>query len=54
MHHKSPGNLSGVHLHHNSVHESKFWQKYFAAKVFEKPVRGDLCGSLQGQVSRHI
>jgi hypothetical protein len=42
---KSPGNLSGARLHHISVHESKFWQKYYAAKVFEKPVRGDLCGS---------
>jgi hypothetical protein len=42
---KSSGNPSGGRFHHVSVHESKFWQKYCAAKVFETPVRGDLCGS---------
>jgi hypothetical protein len=36
---KSPGKPSGVHLHHISVLESKFWQNYCAANVFEKPMR---------------
>jgi hypothetical protein len=51
---KSSGNRSGVHLHHISVHDSKFWQQYYAAKVFEKQVRGDLCGSLQTAGARTI
>jgi hypothetical protein len=42
---KSTGNMSGARWHHTSVHESNFWQKYYATKVFEKAVRGDLCGS---------
>jgi hypothetical protein len=51
---KSLGNPSGVRFNHIPVHESKFWQKYCAAKVFQKPVRGDLCGSLHDEPRRFL